>query len=301
MRSTDGLLVRVLVSAALITSLLLAYPRAEDAALSPALASLVEMERAFARSAAQIGIRDSFLAYFADDAIALVPEAKPAKDRLRARPVRPFSELELTWEPRAGDVAAAGDLGWLTGPSTFIDHTASTPEPHYGNYLSVWRKGPAGEWRVFIDIGCDVPKAAPFPPGFVPLALPARWTGGEPHAAAVTSLRAADAALNAAVVRDGLAKGYALVLAEQARLHRQQIMPLAGRAAVVSYLEQQQAVPVSASSTAADAAASGDLGYSYGMYEARKTPAEHGAYVRVWARDASGRWWIVADVTQPAP
>jgi len=71
MRSTDGLLVRVLVSAALITSLLLAYPRAEDAALSPALASLVEMERAFARSAAQIGIRDSFLAYFADAAEAL--------------------------------------------------------------------------------------------------------------------------------------------------------------------------------------------------------------------------------------
>jgi hypothetical protein len=29
-------------------------------------------------------------------------------------------------------------------------------------------------------------------------------------------------------------------------------------------------------------------------------PPERGAYVRVWARDAGGRWWLVAEVTEPA-
>ena len=43
-------------------------------------ASLLDAERPFARTAAQLGIRDSFLEYLADDAIALGPEAKRAKD-----------------------------------------------------------------------------------------------------------------------------------------------------------------------------------------------------------------------------
>ena len=291
---------RVLGSMALLSSLLLAYPQAESGALSPALQSLVETERAFARAAVRKGIRDSFLEYFADDAIALVPEPKPAKDRLRARPARPFAELELTWEPRAGDVAAAGDLGWLTGPSTFVDHTASTPEPAHGNYLSVWRKQPAGEWRVFIDVGCQVPEPARFAPGFVPLALRLRWSGRDAPGLAEKTLAAADAALNATAARDGLATAYAPVLAEQARLHRQGVTPLVGRAAAVSYLERERGAPVTASSTAAGTAASGDLGYTYGLYETRQTPPVSGAYVRVWARDASGRWWIVAEVTEPA-
>jgi ketosteroid isomerase-like protein len=45
---------------------------------------------------------------------------------------------------------------------------------------------------------------------------------------------------------------------------------------------------------------SGDLGYSYGLYDVRGEPPERGAYVRVWARDAGGRWWLVAEVTEPA-
>ena len=82
-------------------------------------------ERAFAKAATQKGIRDAFLEFFADDAIAFSPKPVSATERLRSRPSRPFSELELTWEPRTGDVASSGELGWLTGPSTFIDHTTA--------------------------------------------------------------------------------------------------------------------------------------------------------------------------------
>jgi hypothetical protein len=32
-----------------------------------------------------------------------------------------------------------------------------------------------------------------------------------------------------------------------------------------------------------------------------KTPRnESGAYIRIWTRDAAGRWFVVADVTQPS-
>ena len=84
--------------------------------ISPALEALAETERAFAKAATVKGIRDAFLEFFADDAVALVPEPASWKARLRAGPSVPFSEHELLWEPRVGDVAASGELGWLTGP-----------------------------------------------------------------------------------------------------------------------------------------------------------------------------------------
>ena len=279
----------------------LLFTHAEEGGVSPALQALVDTERAFAQSAVQKGIRDSFLEYFADDAISITPAPKPAKPELQSRPSRPFSELELTWEPRTGDIAASGELGWLTGPSTFINHTASPPQPRYGNYLSIWRRQPAGQWRVLIDIGCQVPEAAAFAPGFMPLALPHRWTSGGGSVAAAETLTAAERSLNGALARGAAARAYAVVLADHARLHRQRVAPSVGREAIVSRLEQQGDARTSAESTATHAADSGDLGYSYGRYDVARTPAEHGAYLRVWSRDSSGRWWLMADVTEPDP
>ena len=56
---------------------------------------------------------------------------------------------------------------------------------------------------------------------------------------------------------------------------------------------------MTASTGAAEAARSGDLGYSYGTYQVSGARPERGAYVRVWTRDAAGKWFVVADVTQP--
>src|SRR5262245_7009284 len=120
--------------------------------LPPDLAAMAQTERDFAKTATVKGWRDAFLDFFADDAIAFPPEPASAKDRLRKQPSRPFSEIELEWEPRTGDVAASGELGWLTGPSTSINHTTQEQKPGHGCYLSVWRKQADGTWRVFIDV-----------------------------------------------------------------------------------------------------------------------------------------------------
>jgi hypothetical protein len=42
-------------------------------------------------------------------------QSGPAKDQIRANPDPP-ADLQLIWEPRFGDIAASGDLGYLTGP-----------------------------------------------------------------------------------------------------------------------------------------------------------------------------------------
>ncbi|HEX4566898.1 MAG TPA: hypothetical protein VH138_09720, partial [Vicinamibacterales bacterium] len=64
------------------------------------LDSVAATERRFAAAARDQGWRAAFLEYFADDAIALTPDPESARNRLKARPVRPFSEEELTWQPK---------------------------------------------------------------------------------------------------------------------------------------------------------------------------------------------------------
>jgi ketosteroid isomerase-like protein len=285
------------VLAAAVGSLFLATFVAAQNTISSELEALADAERAFARAATQKGIRDSFLEFFADDAIAFNPAPISAKDRLRSRPARRFSEYELRWEPRTGDIAASGELGWLTGPSTFIDHTSPNAQPQHGNYLSVWRRQADGAWRVLIDIGSEPPQAVPFEPGFTRFPFHARYAGGEGQTASATALLAADKALNAQITAAGAPEAYGEVTTSASRLHRSGFMPPIGAAAIRSWMKENSPA-MTASTGTVDVARSGDLGYSYGTYDVKAAQPQHGAYVRVWQRDALRKWLLVADVVQ---
>jgi ketosteroid isomerase-like protein len=285
------------VLAAAVGGLFLTTFVAAQNTISSELEALADAERAFARAATQKGIRDSFLEYFADDAIAFNPAPIVAKDRLRGRPSRPFSEYELRWEPRTGDIAASGELGWLTGPSTFIDHTSPGAQPQHGNYLSVWRRQADGTWRVFIDIGSEPPQPVPFEPGFTRFPFGARYAGGEPQTASAAALLTADKAMNTKMAAAGSAEAYGEVTTSASRLHRSGFLPPIGTTAIRAWMTQN-APAMTASTGAADTARSGDLGYSYGIYDVKGGQPQHGAYVRVWQRDAAGKWLVVADVVQ---
>jgi ketosteroid isomerase-like protein len=266
-----------------------------QAAVSAPLQTLVDAEHAFARAATEKGIRDSFLEYFAEDAIAFDPAPVSATARLRSRPSRPFRDAELRWEPRTGDVAASGELGWLTGPSTFTDHTTPGSKPQPGNYLSIWRRQADGPWRVFIDVGSQPPQGVGFAPGFTPLDLPSRYRGNAPQEADAAALRAADNDLNTRIGSDA-STAYGAVTIAASRLHRNGFMPSIGPAQIGAWM-RQHGHGMTASTSAAACARSGDLGYSYGSLDIAGDPQKH-AYVRVWQRNAAGKWLVVADVMQ---
>jgi ketosteroid isomerase-like protein len=200
--------------------------------------TLVETEREFARAAAAKGWRDAFLDYFADDAIVLGAEVAPAKPGLRARPSQPASDVSLVWEPRTGDIASSGELGWLTGPSTFIDHTDANGQPRYGNYLTIWKRGTDGRWRVFIDIGTSTPAPVTFASGFVRARMLSRYAGAVDRSSATTSLLDVDRQLNEVIARDDAARAYGAIVAPDARLHRNGsgTMPAVGPAAIAAWL-----------------------------------------------------------------
>jgi ketosteroid isomerase-like protein len=291
-------MVRRLTAASAACLLVTAFVAAQDA-IPPGLQAMAETERAFARAAGVKGIRDSFLEFFADDAVALRPTAVSAKERLRAQTPQPPTAQELKWEPRTGDIAASGEIGWLTGPSTFIDHTSKDAKPGYGNYLSIWRKQPDGQWRVFIDVGASTPELVSFAPGFVRFPFGARYTGTGGKGDATTSLTSADRALNERLAA-GAAAAYAPTLTAASRLHRTGFMTSVGPGPIREWLASK-AVGMTALSGTAEAAGSGDWGFSYGLYELKGSlPPQNGAYLRIWIRDAAGAWWIAADVAQPA-
>jgi hypothetical protein len=260
------------------------------------LTAMVEAEHAFAARAREKGVRDAFLEFLTPAAIMLSPDPVRAHDVFGPRPSVPFSAESLVWEPRLGDVAASGELGWLTGPSTFVLASSPTPTPRYANYVSVWKRQGDGAWRVILDVGTVTPSSAEFAPGFNRFPMRNR---GTPRAATAVAfpLAEADRALNETLEQRGMRDGYATVLLDATRLHRSGMLPIEGRDAVLAWVAAKRG-RYTGLGARAEAAASDDLGYSYGSYGIKGPEPEAGSYLRIWHRDAGRRWRLVLDLAQ---
>ena len=97
------------------------------------LPRMVATEKAFAAATAEIGVRDGFLTFFADDSIELnggkdgaSAAIGRAKESLKTLPP-PHLPLanRLIWEPFTGQMAADGTVGWLTGASVTLNLATS--------------------------------------------------------------------------------------------------------------------------------------------------------------------------------
>jgi ketosteroid isomerase-like protein len=274
----------------------LAQQRTEP--LPEALTQMLEAERAFAARALVVGWKEAFLEYFADEAVGFADrQVGFAKDQIRSNPDPP-KDLRLVWEPRYGDVAASGELGYLTGPVQSILPSRDNGRPRHSVYASIWKRQRDGSFKVIMDVGVDTPRAAPFQPGFTRAAVPNRFTGD--YDESTPPLGAADNVLNSGL-RTSQARAYRGRLANGARLHRPNVMPLVGERAISRWLASQ---PLFAASDTryTEASRSGDLGYTWGTYQVARSgaaPPQEGFYVRVWVRERSGQWKVALDVLQP--
>ena len=277
-----------------VTASLAAQP-----AIPPALARMADTERAFAKRAQDTSIREAFIEFFADEAVGFEPDPTPARESLRKQTGTQPPGVQLLWEPRYGDIAQSGDLGYLTGP---FESRAPGQPPRYGNYFSIWKRQANGEYRVVIDLGGPTPEQPSYAPGFQRATSMGAWKGKESTGAADASLRAADEALAASIAGKGAAAAYSHVMHPDARLLRPGVMPATSRRAAVewlgSHVKEWATEPMKA-----ETAASGDLGYTWGKYNV--TPVERAAYsgyyVRVWTRKADGSWQLVAETATPPP
>lgn len=295
--------------AALLALLALAFVvLPQEKKMSPALASLVAAERAFARTSVERGVRDSFLAFFADDGINFQPHPTKTREAFLSRPATPVRPpITLNWEPVWADVSAAGDLGYTTGPYTLVDNSPEKRPTRHGYYFSVWKKQRDGDWKVVVDLGTQNPEpATPQPAFYAPsqsrFKKSSMKASREEGSAALMNL---EARFQQEAQSRGFLKAFAVYLTSESRLHRSGILPLVGKDAIGAYLSEK-ALSATWQPLKADIAESGDLGYVYGSYELRDNPKldkaiEKGYFVRVWKREQGGKWKLALDVTSPLP
>jgi ketosteroid isomerase-like protein len=127
-------------------------------------------------------------------------------------------------------------------------------------------------------------------------------TAGVARAGAVEEILATDRAFAAAAQARGTRSAFVEFAAPDATLFRAGVGPIKGHAAIDAALAADPPATLEWWPEAAEAAASGDLGYSWGYY--RYTPREGkggtGNYVSVWRR-SDGQWKWVVDLGVPAP
>jgi ketosteroid isomerase-like protein len=60
----------------------------------------------------------------------------------------------LTWEPDTVEVAGSGELAYSSGPFLLTTRDASgATRTLRGRYVTIWRRGQDGRFRVIVDIG----------------------------------------------------------------------------------------------------------------------------------------------------
>jgi ketosteroid isomerase-like protein len=283
-----------------LLSLLAALPASTAAS---DLDVMLAADREFGRMSATKPVKEMFLAFAADDAVLFRGgKAVPGKTWTAGQPSPPF---KLFLRPAWAGIAVSGDLGWTIDPYDL--HPDGSEVVNYGEYVTVWKKQPDGQWRFVANSGVHTPRPprqdTPAP------ASPKIAKPGEPDAARedpardTAALLAADRELGEATAT-GTSAAYLARLADDGILLRQGAFPYEGAEAVRGALAKAPAAMVSRPAAAAVSGAA-DLGYSYGTAEWTDGGAKVKAnYLRIWVK-RGGAWKLevdcVTEVPAPAP
>ncbi len=261
----------------------------------PAAQAIIRAEYAFAADALARGTKPAFLTAMHDSAIVFTHAIPtPARPYWRAKPDPAPAEAALRWAPALAGASAVGDLGYTTGPWRIDGPDGKAVAT--GHFFTIWARQADGTYKWLLDNGISSPLAT------APAALPtllqvgisteraAMGTGDQP-----LQVRWLDEQLSADIAKRGMGAAYAVRLHEEARLLREESAPLTTPAAIQRRLAAEPAwllTPVGGR-----VAASRDLAYSYGRYQAA---AAAGSYVHLWRRSRAG-WQLLLEITNPAP
>lgn len=266
-----------------------------------ALIPVVEAEHMFALYCGAKGIKAAFLSFAAPDAVVF--RRGPVNAIEAWTQTNPAPTGLLLWWPTYADVSRAGDLGYTTGPYEFRENASDKTPAGTGHYFTIWRRQPDGAWKFVLDLG--IRHAAPQAVETVlqyPASLRKNSGRGLYPGSALKTLTLAEQSLADESASKGEAHALLSRADETVRVYRQNSFPFVGKTAAGKALEGANEL-VTWKTAKVDVASSGDLGYSFGTYEARarptdEKPSEQGNYARVWKR-VGGNWRVVMDVTNP--
>ena len=283
----------------ILTILLTINALAQDKTVSADQAAMVATERAFAKLGYERGIRESFIKYFHPDCIVFAPTPVKFRAELEKQEPEKFPlPVVVNWAPAWGDISAAGDMGYNTGPVTYEDTGENKRPTRHVIFFSVWKKQANGKWLVVLDVGSGVPSAvAPMDTAYTSVSKTAPPKKKKLSVATEKAkMLQEDRDLMTASAPGGLL-AWGPWLDENIRIHRPRAMPVVGKEAVTAWLISQK-YSYKGEPMFSDIAASGDLGYTYGSATSGE---QQGYYARVWKRDSKGAWSLVVDIFSPLP
>jgi len=259
---------------------------------------LVEAERAFAALSESSGIRASFLANLADEAVLFAPGPVLGRKRWSERPESPAS---LRWAPAYAEIAASGELGFDYGP--WILTPPGEGDPATGQFFSVWRRGRDGAFKVVLDGGISGPAAGSLPTE-VRRRTPSALEETTDAARAARSFERACSEWRRTASRFGVVKAALGHSSPDLVVLREGFAPAEGRAAAIALLTRG-AGRFDGINAFHAVARSGDLAYTYGTgtamkEEGGKTVRSQAAFVQVWRREGR-EWALAADLLLPYP
>jgi uncharacterized protein (TIGR02246 family) len=148
---------RPLALLALLASGCAAAPPASPKSLR---ASLEKAELDFA---ANVDVRgaSAWADVFEEDGIAIDEKAQVTRgrDAIRARMAPVLAKEKISWHPTVVYVSVSGDMGFTSGPYEVTVPVAGGPPRVIGrgSFMTVWKRGADGVWRILADHGSQDP------------------------------------------------------------------------------------------------------------------------------------------------
>ncbi|HET7457191.1 MAG TPA: DUF4440 domain-containing protein [Gemmatimonadaceae bacterium] len=298
------------------TNTSLARKASVNASLDASRDGLLAADRAHAAASA-VSLVNGFPAALADDAVLLYPNRPIVRGRAAAAALLASfpgaADRTMTWRPVVADVSADGTRGYTIGYGERGGAPVGSVEASHVKYLAFWKKGDDGDWRVAAWVlsgrakptgpddddrapaGCPRPRSAFSPP-------PDAAAGPTTAAAARDAVLRADASFSALSARAGAGEAFATYVADDGASLSGEVELTCGREAVRRAFAPIPAGALVWEPRLADAAPSGDLGFTIGVATIRGEPTSHySKYLTVWKKQPNGEWRFVADGGNPVP
>ena len=133
-----------------------------DTTVKPGKVLLFELEARFAKDVAARG-GAAFADWFAGDGVALGNAAAPLIGNVAIAKSAAWSpkDYQLTWTPTDAMMGPSGDMGYTWGHFEGHSKDANGNAVNTsGRYITMWRRGPDGKWKVVLDAGSNEPAGA---------------------------------------------------------------------------------------------------------------------------------------------
>jgi ketosteroid isomerase-like protein len=261
------------------------------------LNSLVANEFAFASKAKEVGVKESFLQFIADDGILFRPGPVNGKKYLSENK---SSNAYLAWYPTNAAVARTGDLGFTTGPWEYRKNKTDSTAIAFGNFCTVWRKQPDNSWKFVVDIGNDndkpIRKPLPLKYDTTQFKNSQRLIRGAKHEKPEELLNL-DREFSSIASKTSLAQTYQKYINDKTEILRDGTSPLTGSSSIVEFVSQgrfhYKFVPAGGGISSLK-----DFGYTFGeliIYKDEPSLGDQYNYLRIWQKDEK-HWALLVEV-----